>query len=157
MDDTNTGPGRAPDTKPVIKGEFVTDGETYVLRIAGTPLTGTGPSADAAFADLMDTRAQTGAFAERLEQVAREQESDAVRATVVRWVIIAFIVFGAVGGVLVAAASLAGKVGADLGAAPIVETDVGTEPPLAAGEGVGALVQQAGAVFDDADAPADPL
>ncbi len=98
----------------MITGEFVTDGKTFVFRLKGTPLSGSGDSASAAFDALMRADATAGDLSRKLKDLAREQEGEALRTTLVRWSMIGLIVFGAVGGALIAGAAMAPKVAADV-------------------------------------------
>ena len=41
----------------IVKGNFVTDGETFIFCMEGTPLSGVGRTASAAFEDLVRCKA----------------------------------------------------------------------------------------------------
>jgi hypothetical protein len=97
----------------LIKGDFVTDGETFVFRLAGTPLSGVGKSAAAAFEDLMRVTGETAPLADRLRELARDQQDEKVRATVIRMAMVGLIVFGVVGGALFGAAAIVPRVVVD--------------------------------------------
>jgi hypothetical protein len=97
----------------VIEGEFSTDGRTFIFRLAGTPLSGVGNTPAAAFDDLMRADASAGGLPQRLRELARDQQGETVRATVIRIVMVCLIVFGVVGGSLVVAAALLPRVVAD--------------------------------------------
>src|SRR5262245_14992127 len=94
----------------VIKGEFCTDGKTFILTLAGTPLSGTGATASAAFENLMRTEASAGALSQRLKELARDQQGEQVRATVIRSSLMALIIFGVVAGTLVVTAAMVPRV-----------------------------------------------
>lgn len=94
-------------TGPVVQGEFFTDGESFVFRLAGTPLSGTGPSPQAAYDDLLRVRSASSGLVDRLQALAREQAGEKVRATVIRWSMAALIVFGVVGGALAGGLAMA--------------------------------------------------
>jgi hypothetical protein len=98
----------------VIRGELFTDGTTFIITLAGTPLSGTGASADAAYADLMRASDAAGDLRGRLEAMAREQQGEIVRATVIRWIMIALICFGVVGGALAGAAAIAPSIAVNM-------------------------------------------
>lgn len=98
----------------LICGEFVTDGKHFVLRLKGTPLSGTGETASQAFEELMRAEASAGPLAQRLKQLSREQEGEQLRVTLVRWLLIALIAFGGIGGAVVAGLAMAPKVLADV-------------------------------------------
>ena len=60
----------------LIKGDFVTDGETFVFRLSGTPLAGVGKSAAAAFDDLIRLSGETAPLVDRLREVAHDQQDE---------------------------------------------------------------------------------
>ena len=91
----------------VVQGEFFTDGETFVFRLGGTPLSGTGANPQAAFEDLMRARSTAGGLTERLGELAREQAGETVRASVIRWSAAALIAFGVAGGAVAGGLALA--------------------------------------------------
>jgi hypothetical protein len=97
----------------LIKGNFVTDGETFVFRLAGTPISGIGKSATAAFEDLVRVSGDAAPLADRLRELARDQEDEKVRATVIRMAMVGLIVLGVVGGALFGAAAIFPRVVAD--------------------------------------------
>jgi hypothetical protein len=94
----------------VLKGEFFTDGSKFVLRLAGAPFAGIGDTPSAAFADLIRAKDSAGGLAQRLTDLARDQQGERVRAAVVRAVMAALIVVGVTAGALVTAAGMAPKV-----------------------------------------------
>lgn len=110
----------------VIRGEFHTDGETFVFTLAGTPLSGVGATPQAAFDALMRVEAQAGALPERLRDLAREQAGAAERASLIRLVGVLVVGLTIVGGALGGAAALAPRVAADIAAT------MNTEQPPAA-------------------------
>jgi hypothetical protein len=97
----------------LIKGDFVTDGETFVFRLSGTPLAGVGKSAAAAFDDLMRLSGETAPLVDRLREVARDQQDEKVRATAVKMAMVGLIVFGVIGGAIFGAAAIFPRVVAD--------------------------------------------
>jgi hypothetical protein len=98
----------------VVKGDFYTDGRTFVFRLEGTPLTGTGTTPSAAFEDLMRVEATTGGLSQALKDMGRDQQGEQVRATVIRMTMIGLIVFGVIAGTLATTAALLPRVAADL-------------------------------------------
>jgi hypothetical protein len=103
------------DTAPaLIQGEFFTDGKTFVFKLAGTPLSGTGATPEAAYNDLMRVQGAAGDLNQRLRDLAREQRGEATRASVIRMTAIAMIAFGVVGAALIGGGALAPKVIADV-------------------------------------------
>lgn len=98
----------------IVRGEFCTDGKTFILTLTGTPLSGTGNTPSAAFEDLMRTQASAGALSQRLKELARDQQGERVRATVIRCSLAALIVFGVVAGTLVVTAAMLPRVASDL-------------------------------------------
>jgi hypothetical protein len=97
----------------LIKGDFVTDGETFVFRLAGTPLSGVGNSAATAFDDLVRVSGETVPLADRLRELARDQQDEKVRATVIKFAMVGLIIFGVIGGALFGAAAILPRVVAD--------------------------------------------
>lgn len=83
---------------PVVEGDFFTDGQTFLVRLRDTPLCGTGRTLDAAFADLMRVLEASGDFAGRLREMAQEQRSERLRASLLRMTAWVLIVFGVLGG-----------------------------------------------------------
>jgi hypothetical protein len=103
-----------PDEAEVIKGDFFTDGKTFILRLADTPLSGTGATAQEAFENLMSTQQSAGALTGRIKALARDQQGETLRTAIIRMTLAGLIVFGVIGGALVTAASMAPKVAADI-------------------------------------------
>jgi hypothetical protein len=103
----------------VIKGEFCTDGKTFILTLAGTPLSGTGSTASAAFEDLMRAETSAGALPQRLKELARDQQGERVRATVIRSSLVALTVFGVVAGIMVVTAAMLPRVAVDVAAVTV--------------------------------------
>jgi hypothetical protein len=97
----------------LVKGDFVTDGKTFIFRLEGTPLSGVGNSPAAAFEDLVRVRGATGPLADQLRDLTRDQQDEKVRATVIRMALVGLIVFGVVGGGLFGAAAIFPRVVAD--------------------------------------------
>lgn len=91
----------------VIRGEFHTDGQTFVFRLADTPFSGVGATPAQAFEDLLRSKASAGDLSRKLRDLAREQRGEQVRAAIVRTSMAALIAFGLVGGALGGAAALA--------------------------------------------------
>lgn len=114
----------------VVRGEFHTDGETFVFTLKDTPLSGVGTSPQAAFDDLMRVQAQAGALPERLRELAREQAGAAERASIIRLVGAALVGLTIVGGALGGALALAPHVIADI--ADTVNTPQQTPAPAQA-------------------------
>lgn len=104
----------APDVAEIIQAEFVTDGKTFVIRLAGTPFSGLGDSPGAAFDNLMQTKASAGALPQRVSALAREQEGAKVRTTLIRVAAVGIIIFGLFGGLLLGAAAMLPRVAADV-------------------------------------------
>lgn len=103
-----------PDGGRVIRGEFHTDGETFIFTLADTPLSGVGPTPQAAFDSLMQATSHAGALPGRLRELAREQASAADRASLMRLI----------GAVLVGLTIAGGMLGGALVLAPYVIADV---------------------------------
>lgn len=142
----------------LIKGDFFTDGRSYVFRLTGTPLSGIGATPSEAFDDLMRVNAACGGLAQKLEELAREQHGETVRAAVVRMTMIGLIAFGVTGGALVGAAALAPRVVGDI--TEIFTHRLGhwldTMSPTQR-EGLARLTQDATeAVAEGCEAPASP-
>ena len=98
----------------VLKGEFWTDGTSFIFKLADTPLSGTGDSPAAAFENLMRSDKGAGGLSSRLRELARDQQGERVRAMVIRMAMIGFIAFGLMGGALVGSAALFPRVIADI-------------------------------------------
>jgi len=98
----------------LVRGEFVSDGKSFVFRLEGTPVSGAGSTAEEAFQNLMRATAAAGELGGTLRDLAREQQGERFRATLVRAVMACLIVFGVVGGALGASAALAPRVAADM-------------------------------------------
>jgi hypothetical protein len=113
----------------IVRGEFLTDGKTFVFRLKDLPLSGVGPTADAAFQDLVRVEAASGELGERLKALAADQAGELVRATVIRWLIIALIAFGVVGGGLVGAFALAPAVAQSISEARVGTVDQAAPKP----------------------------
>jgi hypothetical protein len=94
----------------IITGDFFTDGKTFVFRLAGTPLSGTGETPTAAFQDLMRVRTSGSTLSQRLKELARDQQGERVRATVIRATMTGLIVLGVAAGALVTASGMAPRV-----------------------------------------------
>jgi hypothetical protein len=84
----------------VVCGEFHTDGATFVFRLAGLPISGAGPSPQAAFDDLMAAQARAGDLQDKLRAIARDQQGEEVRATLIRMIMIWLIALTLIGGLL---------------------------------------------------------
>jgi hypothetical protein len=108
-----------PDSADIqmIDGEFFTDGKTFVFRLTGTPFSGMGSDPSSAFKDLLRVESEGSDFAQRFRALARDQQSEAVRATIVRYSIIGLITLSVVEGSLLAAAAMLPHVAADVSAA----------------------------------------
>lgn len=98
----------------VIRGEFHTDGETFIFTLADTPLSGVGATPQAAFDNLLQATSQAGALPGRLRELAREQASAADRASLMRLI----------GAVLIGLTIAGGMLGGALVLAPHVIADV---------------------------------
>jgi hypothetical protein len=105
----------------LIKGDFFTDGETFVFRLAGTPISGVGNSAATAFEDLVRVSGETAPLADRLRELARDQQDETVRATVIKFAMVGLILFGVVGGALFGAAAMLPRVVADTSETTVTE------------------------------------
>lgn len=103
----------------LVQGEFFSDGKTFVFRLAGTPFSGVGDTPSAAFEDLMRVDAQTRPLSVLIRDRARDQQGDAVRATIVRTAMIGLIVLAVLGGAIAATASILPSVVADIGGAAL--------------------------------------
>jgi hypothetical protein len=100
----------ARDRGEIIKGEFFTDGATFVFRLNGTPFSGTGDTPGAAFDNLLQTKAAAGALPERLAEFEREQDGERVRAALIRTSGIGIIVLGLFGGLIFGTAAMLPRV-----------------------------------------------
>jgi len=107
--------GNPKNETTIIQGEFFSDGKTFVFRLAGTPLSGVGATASAAFDDLMRIDAETAPLSTLILERARDLEGETVRATIVRTAMIGLIVFAVLGGAIVATAALVPRVVSDVG------------------------------------------
>jgi hypothetical protein len=105
----------------LIRGDFVTDGTTFVLRLAGTPFSGVGHSAAAAFEDLIRIDREAAPLSDRLRELARDQQGEKVRSTMIRTAMIGLIVFGVIGGALFGAAAMLPRVLADVSETTITQ------------------------------------
>jgi len=98
----------------IVRGDFFTDGKTFVFRLADTPLSGVGDTPSAAFQDLMRVDAEAASLSARLRDLSRDQQGERVRAEIIRMSMIALIVFGVAGGAVAASAALMPRVLADI-------------------------------------------
>jgi len=103
-----------PDSASVIRGEFFSDGATFVMRLADTPISGIGQSPAQAYDDLLRASAAAGDLPARLAHLAKEQRGEQVRAAVIRTTMTALIAFGVVGGAIAGAVTVAPAVIADI-------------------------------------------
>jgi hypothetical protein len=141
----------------VIKGEFCTDGKTFIFSLAGTPLSGTGNTASAAFEDLMRTEASAGALSQRLKELARDQQGEQVRATVIRSSLMALIVFGVIAGTLVVTAAMVPRVATDLTKVTLSRLDDWIERmPPSTEQRITGLLQRAGTLMRASEACPPP-
>ena len=145
----------------VIKGEFWTDGTSFIFRLADSPLSGTGDSPTAAFDSLMRSDKSVGGLSLRLRELACDQQGERVRAMVIRMAMIGLITFGIMGGTLVGSAALFPRVIADVAdiATARLNKWVETMPPKTE-ESIARLLQRAGqllrpsaAVCQESDQP----
>lgn len=104
----------------IIKGEFVTNGEKFVFRLADTPLSAVGGSAQEAFANLLKAEAAAGSLSSQIRLLAREQKGENARATVVRMTMAGLIAMAIVGGALVTAAGMAPRIASEATTALLV-------------------------------------
>jgi hypothetical protein len=102
------------DGPEVVRGEFFTDGETFILRLADTPLSATGATADEAFAALLSVRSSAGALPARLALLAREQQGEIVRAKIIQMSAVALIVLGVAVGTLISAVAIGPRVASEM-------------------------------------------
>ena len=107
--------GNPKNETAIIQGEFLSDGKTFVFRLAGTPFSGVGKTASAAFDDLMRVEAETAPLSTLIRERARDLEGETVRATIVRMTMIGLIVFAVLGGAIVGTAALVPRVVSDVG------------------------------------------
>ena len=98
------------DSQRIIKGEFVTNGETFIFRLAGTPLSGIGTSPQDAFANLVRAESAAGPLPTQIQALAREQQGETVRASVIRTTMAGLIFLAVVGGALLTAAGMMPRV-----------------------------------------------
>jgi hypothetical protein len=108
-----------PDNAQVIKGEFFTDGKTFIFRLADTPLSGIGATAEEAFANLIKAQSAADALSSRIRALALEQQDEKVRASLIRMIMVGLIALGVVGGALVTAAGMVPKITSDVSASMI--------------------------------------
>jgi hypothetical protein len=141
----------------VINGEFFTDGKTFVFRLAGTPLSGTGTTAAAAFEDLMRAEASTGGLTHRLKELARDQQGEAVRATVVRTAMVGLVALGIVAGALFGAAVMLPRVVASVTDSTTARLDrwLDQMPPTTK-DRIAEIIQRAGALARSSDGGCTP-
>lgn len=97
----------------VVSGEFFTDGATYVMRFKGSPISGVGPNPQAAYEDLVRAQSATGELAQKLDMLARDQQSEQVRASLIRAVSTWLIVLTVLGGVTAGVAAVSPKLASD--------------------------------------------
>jgi hypothetical protein len=90
----------------IITGDFVTNGRTFVFRLAGSPHSGVGASAGDAFDDLIRSHGKCSPLADRVHELARDQQDENVRSTTIKMAAIGLIVFGVAGGVVFASAAI---------------------------------------------------
>jgi hypothetical protein len=107
------------DDHGVVRGEFFTDGKTFVLRLEGTPLSGVGPTAQAAFDDLKRAQGTAGDFTEKLKLLAKDQQGEQVRAALIRSFATWLIALTLVGGFAAGMAAVAPRLAADFSDATI--------------------------------------
>lgn len=105
-----------------ISGDFVTDGDTFIFRLKGTPLSGVGQSASAAFDDLTRVMGETEPLIARLRDLERDQQGENVRASIVKMSMLGLIVFGVIGGALFGTAALLPRIIADTGETVMTKT-----------------------------------
>jgi hypothetical protein len=94
----------------VIKGEFFTDGKTFILQLADSPLAGVGTTAQEAFQNLIDSRSDAAGLSSRIRALAREQQGERVRAGIVRTVMGGLIAVGIIAGAIIVTAAIAPRV-----------------------------------------------
>lgn len=111
----------ASDNRRVIRGEFHTDGATFVFKLDGTPFSGVGATPQAAFDDLLAVEQRAGDLPQALAALAREQASAVERRTIVRLVGAAVVGLTIVGGALGGAVALAPRVVADVAQTTLAE------------------------------------
>jgi hypothetical protein len=107
----------------VIRGEFCTDGRTFVFNLKDTPLSGIGATPQEAFDDLLLVEAKAGTLPHRLAELAREQADAAQSASLVRIVVIGLVALTIVGGALGGAVALAPRVASDILATTLQKVD----------------------------------
>lgn len=112
----------------VIRGEFFTDGSTYIFRLAGLPVSGTGATPQAAYDDMLRAQAASGDLPRQLRLIAREQQGEQVRATLVRTSLFGLIALTLVGGLAAGLVALAPRVAADMTQATISAMHGGVTP-----------------------------
>jgi hypothetical protein len=141
----------------LINGEFFTDGRTFVFRLAGTPISGTGNTAAAAFEDLMRAEASTGALTQRLKELARDQQGEVVRATVVRSAMVGLVALGIVAGALFGAAAMLPRVVASVTDSTTARLNNWLEQmPPTTRERIAEIVQRASSLARPSDAACAP-
>jgi hypothetical protein len=98
------------DDDGVIRGEFFTDGKTYILRLADTPLSGVGATAKEAFDNLASNQAMAATLPSRIRTLAREQQSESTRVAIIRTIMAGLIAVGIVAGAIITTAAIAPRV-----------------------------------------------
>jgi hypothetical protein len=138
----------------VIRGEFVTDGKTFIFSLAGTPLSGTGASPQEAYAALLGAQGAAGELPQRLAELAREQQGEKVRAGIIQLLMVGLIALGVVGGALVTTATLASRVMGAVTSVVTGELDSWLDhmPPERERK-LGVVTRRVDGVEADADAP----
>jgi hypothetical protein len=141
----------------VVKGEFITDGKTFVFHLPGTPFSGIGSTPADAYQDLMRIGAQTDQLSKRMKELARDQQGEIVRATIIRMSMIGLIVFGVVGGALFGAAAIFPRVAADISENTITQIARWIDDlPADRQEKISHAVQRIGDIFGRTDKGARP-
>jgi len=97
----------------VIRGEFFSDGATFVLKLADTPLSGAGASPDKAYENLLKATADAGDLTVRLKRLARDQQDERTRQTLIRSLMTSLVVLGVIGGGIIVSAGFLPKIFAE--------------------------------------------
>jgi hypothetical protein len=98
------------DDEGVIRGEFFTDGKTYILRLGDTPLSGVGATAQEAFENLASNHAAAATLPAQIRALAREQQSESTRVGIIRVIMGGLIAVGIVAGAIITTAAIAPRV-----------------------------------------------
>jgi hypothetical protein len=98
------------DDDGVIRGEFFTDGKTFILRLADTPLSGVGATVQEAFDNLASNHAAAATLPSRIRALAREQQSESARVAIIRIIMAGLIAVGIVAGAIITTAAIAPRV-----------------------------------------------